>query len=266
MAAVTDLLSCLLAVLGAVSLVSCSRLADVDQMQRNNYESLLMSDLYKRLAQLEDRAALDFNDIPNLDYLTDQLTQEYSDGEIPTVQEAVRDSELIEHSSSAAGNQQMFPVGSALAEALNSGSKSDDSSLPFYCPPPNPCPKGYTEADGCMTDVLDTAESQKAWINAMQDAGYCSCDREHMLSCPDLSQSLEGNLVSASKLANRDEPVYLTGEKRKSLVAKKSPRVRRSVRSGSATLENELQEMHKAQKKANPYLMGEKLRTVAKKG
>jgi len=260
-----NLLSYFLALLGTISLVSCSRGMNVDQLKHNSYEALLMDDLYKRLALLEDGSTLDFRDIPNLDYARDEL-QEYPDEHLPTVQEAVRDSELIEHSSSAAGNQQLFPAGSALDEALNSGaaSKSDDS-LPFYCPPPNPCPKGYTSADGCMTDVLDTAEAQKAWITAMQDEGYCTCDREHMFNCPDV-QALEGNTVTATKISKKAEPSYLTGEKRQSLVAKKSPRKRRSVKSGNFRLEQELKEMKNTQKKSNPYLTGERLRTVAKKG
>jgi len=251
---VSSLLSCLLCVLLATSLVSCGH-AEVSQLKRNDYESLLMQDLYKRLAQLED-SALDLSDIANVDDVTEELTQEYPDGYVPTVQEAVRDSELIEHSSNVAGN--------ALEEALSSGgAKTSDESLPFYCHPPNPCPKGYTTARGCQMDVKDTAEDQKAWITSLQEAGYCTCDREHMFDCPSVD-SLEGNLEKRKKSQTElAEPVYLSGEKRKSLVAKKSPRTRRSVRSGAG---HGHQVKKEALKETNPYLQGERLRTVAKKG
>jgi len=265
----TNLMVNLLVILSvSFTLVSSSRMGMVDHpMKRVNYESVLMRDLYKRLLGDEEDGPLDFEEIPNLDYVTDELSREYPEGEVKTLPQSVRDSELIEHSSSLAGNQPVFPAGSALEEALNSeASAKSEESLPFYCPPPNPCPKDYTDKDGCMTDVQDTAEAQKAWIGAMQNAGYCTCDREHMFNCPDV-QTLEGPpAVSAQKKASeKAEPVYLTGEKRQTLVAKKSPRRKRSVASSSTNLEHELSAVQKSQKD-NPYLRGDKLRTVAKKG
>jgi len=250
----TSLLSCLLAALLTTSLVLGSRVHGISsQLKDNGYESLLMRDLYKRLAQLDD-SGLDLSDIADLSDVTDDLAQEYADGKGPTVQEAVRDSELIEHSSSAAGN--------ALEEALSASATNSDESLPFYCHPPNPCPKGVTS--DCQTEVPDTAEAQKAWITTMQDAGYCACDREHMFDCP-VVESLEGNVEKKKALDDRAEPAYLTGEKRQSLVAKKSPRIRRSLSRGVEHGTHEKKNKN-AQKSSNPYLQGERLRTVAKKG
>ncbi len=109
--------------------------------------------------------------------------------------------------------------------------KSDDS-LPFYCHPPNPCPKGYTgkqvarggdfasyfprvnkshqlqcfahmsirtDEDGCQTLVEDTAESQKGWINGMMQRGMCTCDQEHMFTCPTDSPIMDNQKGQAEK-------------------------------------------------------------------
>jgi hypothetical protein len=152
-----------------------------------------------------------------------------------------------------------------------------DESLPFYCHPPNPCPKGFTSEDGCQTDVEDSAEAQKDWISAMEAHGYCSCDREHMFDCPDVQLPPAGGDQGASSGAALNEVVdsifndkagatYMSGEKRQTLVAKKSPRIKRAV-SSLDNMEAELKRVSQnSQKKRNPFLSGEPLRTVAKKG
>jgi len=66
-----------------------------------------------------------------------------------------------------------------------------DQSLPFYCHPPNPCPKGFTAADGCDENVTDTAEAQKAFINEAMRSGACACDDEHMFNCPVVGEELD---------------------------------------------------------------------------
>lgn len=55
-----------------------------------------------------------------------------------------------------------------------------DSVLPAYCNPPNPCPVGYTEADGC----IETFENSAAFSRAYQASQDCMCDTEHMFDCP----------------------------------------------------------------------------------
>lgn len=55
-----------------------------------------------------------------------------------------------------------------------------DASLPAYCNPPNPCPVGYTEEQGCITDFENTA----AFSRDYQAAQECMCDGEHMFDCP----------------------------------------------------------------------------------
>lgn len=55
-----------------------------------------------------------------------------------------------------------------------------DASLPAYCNPPNPCPIGFTEDQGCITQFENTA----AFSRDYQAAQECMCDGEHMFDCP----------------------------------------------------------------------------------
>lgn len=58
---------------------------------------------------------------------------------------------------------------------LNFQVKSDNV-LPAYCEPPNPCPLGYTAADGCLEEFENSAEFSRNY-QANQE---CICDQEHM--------------------------------------------------------------------------------------
>lgn len=51
-----------------------------------------------------------------------------------------------------------------------------DSGLPAYCEPPNPCPVGFTSADGCTEQFENTAEFSRDYQASQQ----CMCDEEHM--------------------------------------------------------------------------------------
>lgn len=55
-----------------------------------------------------------------------------------------------------------------------------DASLPAYCNPPNPCPVGFSEDQGCITDFENTA----AFSRDYQASQECMCDGEHMFDCP----------------------------------------------------------------------------------
>jgi len=208
---------------------------------------------------------------------------------------AIRDSEYIQHSSNfgsdgfiymsggaGEGKQHLTPDGSLnnLPVEGHSEVKSDES-LPFYCHPSNPCPKGFTSSDGCQENVEDTADAQRAWITNMQSHGYCPCDHEHMFNCPATGgagmEDRKGGQDSRDQalseavnkiLADQAAATYMSGEKRKTLVAKKSPRIRRSLSHGTGdAMEQELNKVSAwSKKRNNPYLQGEKLRTVAKKG
>ena len=46
------------------------------------------------------------------------------------------------------------------------------SMLPAYCDPPNPCPIGYTEADGCIEDFENTSDfSRQYQVKFILDLG-----------------------------------------------------------------------------------------------
>lgn len=51
-----------------------------------------------------------------------------------------------------------------------------DNVLPEYCQPPNPCPVGYTAADGCLEEFENSAEFSRNYQAQQQ----CLCDHEHM--------------------------------------------------------------------------------------
>jgi len=227
---------------------------------RANYydDDYLVQDLYKRLSQLDDYLA-DENEPygGNSDWLNDRIPLD-SRGDGAT---DIRDHEYLEHSSSKGGfqyisggagegNQHLTPEGTQ----NNTHEVKSDESLPFYCHPPNPCPKGFTEGDGCQLDVKDTAEDQKKWISNMMTSGQCSCDEEHMFSCPkemntinaDKGHEERDNLdkVLDSLLAAKMDTPYSVGNKRQNSITKKG-------HPGNI---------------GNPFLDGQVIHTVAKKG
>ncbi|MCP9260780.1 Neuroendocrine protein 7B2 [Dirofilaria immitis] len=53
-----------------------------------------------------------------------------------------------------------------------------DNILPSYCEPPNPCPLGYTAADGCLEEFENSAEFSRNY----QARQTCICDQEHMFN------------------------------------------------------------------------------------
>lgn len=126
-----------------------------------------------------------------------------------------------------------------------------DSVLPAYCEPPNPCPLGYTAADGCLEEFENSAEFSRNY----QASQTCICDQEHMFNCPgkgsdDLEESLQGLF---------DEQIF-----HKNLIAKKFHQKRDNDvdprrRKRSAPLEKSKKHNR------NPYLDGEVLKTVIKK-
>jgi len=270
----------------------------------DRYEDMLMQNLYKRLSQIDSSylnpSDLDL-DLEGKDEYRSARDDEQGEGlgrdglvGGESSSAAIRDSEYIQHSSNfgsdgfiymsggaGEGKQHLTPDGSLnnLKTEGHSEVKSDES-LPFYCHPSNPCPKGYTSTDGCQEDVEDTADAQRTWITNMQSHGYCPCDHEHMVNCPDTGvdmadrkepQGTRDQALSEAVnkiLADQAAATYMSGEKRQTLVAKKSPRIKRSVsHAGKDAMEQELSKVSEMSKKRNnPYLQGQRLRTVAKKG
>ncbi|ELU00636.1 hypothetical protein CAPTEDRAFT_220347 [Capitella teleta] len=276
------------------SLVVASMAMNLDSQL---YEDLLMEDFYRRLALLDDEDPYypqtnEMNEVPIAppeSSLSEGISLD-SRGDGETM---IRDSEYVEHSSNAGSHGFIHMSGGAgegMQHLTPEGTQNNhlevktDEGLPFYCHPPNPCPKGYNPtSDECIDSKLfkDTAESQKMWIEAMTKQGRCSCDQEHMFECPkeQTSNGISGLGGSSKGVESREdfdsifsnfwddgqtEDLFGAQDKRHPfVVAKKSPRVKRNA-ADDAMIEEQLAKMKR--KVDNPYLQGQRLPTAAKKG
>jgi len=81
-------------------------------------------------------------------------------------------------------NQRSAPAAASAGAAADKGSRSPAAAaaamLPAYCDPPNPCPPGYTNSDGCIEDFENSSEFSRNF----QASQKCICDTEHMFNCP----------------------------------------------------------------------------------
>merc|ERR1712080_295464 len=104
-------------------------------------------------------------------------------------------------------------------KSAHSSASAVSAVLPAYCDPPNPCPLGYTNADGCIEGFENTSEFSRRY----QSTQNCICDTEHMFNCPSQPSGDVGEVKPSFKdaigddneggfLADIDNP-YLTGEK-----------------------------------------------------
>lgn len=92
---------------------------------------------------------------------------------------SIRDQEYPRHST--LWGHQFITGGGAEVEPHNFKTQSKtDATLPAYCDPPNPCPVGFTEDQGCQTSFENTA----AFSRDYQSSQECMCDGEHMFDCP----------------------------------------------------------------------------------
>ncbi|XP_028034326.1 neuroendocrine protein 7B2 isoform X1 [Bombyx mandarina] len=135
---------------------------------------------------------------------------------------SLRDQEYLQHSSlwghqyvtggAGEGEQRLRPSG----VVPNRQMVKTDAVLPAYCNPPNPCPVGYTEDQGCISEFENTA----AFSREYQLSQRCMCDGEHMFSCPSDSTSdidlrfpeHHKNLVAKKYKPDMENP-YLMGER-----------------------------------------------------
>ncbi|CAG9119615.1 unnamed protein product [Plutella xylostella] len=133
---------------------------------------------------------------------------------------SLRDQEFLPHSSlwghqyvaggAGEGEQRLHPSGLVPNRAL----VKTDAVLPAYCNPPNPCPVGYTEDQGCLEEFENTA----AFSRDYQQAQRCMCDGEHMFSCPpdgdlDLRFPEHHKSLVAKKFGRDVENPFLAGER-----------------------------------------------------
>lgn len=121
-----------------------------------------------------------------------------------------RDSEYMQHNS-LWGHQYMSGGGGEGPKMAKPQVKSD-ATLPAYCNPPNPCPVGYTEDQGCTIDFENSASFSREY----QAAQECMCDSEHMFECPANAPQDQGNGQQNFGFLARQFP-----QEHKNLVAKK---------------------------------------------
>jgi hypothetical protein len=134
--------------------------------------------------------------------------------------------DVPKHAANLASQQK-----AAAASAHSPTSPAVSAVLPAYCDPPNPCPLGYTAADGCIEGFENTSEFSRRY----QSTQNCICDTEHMFNCPSQPSTGDADEGQGS-----------------------SPSFKEAIR--AANEEGLLASME------NPYLTGEKLRVAAKKG
>ncbi|CAG9540212.1 unnamed protein product [Cercopithifilaria johnstoni] len=128
-----------------------------------------------------------------------------------------------------------------------------DSILPSYCEPPNPCPLGYTAADGCLEEFENSAEFSRNY----QASQTCICDQEHMFNCPDkrMDEDLEESLQSILN----DQGLH------KTLIAKKFHKKRSQAMGLHRERSIRRMTIQLSQNHQNPYFKGEILKSVIKK-
>ncbi|XP_005188705.1 neuroendocrine protein 7B2 [Musca domestica] len=156
---------------------------------------------------------------------------------------SIRDQELMQHSS-LWGHQY---VSGGMGEAPNHFPTliKTDASLPAYCNPPNPCPQGYDQSAGCISDFENTALFSREY-QAAQD---CTCDSEHMFDCAGQDSSA-GNSEMASTMEK-----FLMHQFQND----------NSIDSSNAPVKKHFG-ISPAVAAVNPFLEGDKLPIAAKKG
>lgn len=130
--------------------------------------------------------------------------------ERPNPHPSLRDSEYMQHSS-LWGHHFMSGGGGEGPHVVKPQVKSD-ATLPAYCNPPNPCPVGYTEEQGCTVDFENSASFSREY----QASQECMCDSEHMFECPSNAAQSQGNGQQNFGFLARQFP-----QEHKNLVAKK---------------------------------------------
>lgn len=123
---------------------------------------------------------------------------------------STRDSEYMQHSS--LWGHQFISGGAGEGPQVAKPQVKTDATLPAYCNPPNPCPVGYTEEQGCTLEFENTASFSREY----QAAQECMCDSEHMFECPSNAAQDQPNGQQNFGFLARQFP-----QEHKNLVAKK---------------------------------------------
>ncbi|CAF0798787.1 unnamed protein product [Brachionus calyciflorus] len=172
-----------------------------------------------------------------------------------------RDEESESHSSLVGGHQYVSGGAGEGKQHLSPDGKisnkeeiKSDEDLPAYCDPPNPCPIGYTGED---CDPRPFTEFTAEYSKNYQEQQSCMCDEDHN----ECSKSVKTKSVDKiNELIQNIKDIQLPkNDKFSPVVAKKSPRIRRSTNE-KASKKNE------TKSKKNPFLSGQAIKVhVAKK-
>jgi len=192
---------------------------------------LTTPDLNNLLADLEDYPVQDYsgNQAPEYDNAFEEpaaVEDEYYMDSPPAP--SIEDMKHVEQRADVRADVPKHAGLASQQKAAHSSASAVSAVLPAYCDPPNPCPLGYTNSDGCIEGFENTSEFSRRY----QSTQNCICDTEHMFNCP-------------SQSSNADE-------------SQSSPSFKEAIR--AANEEGFLADMD------NPYLTGEKLHVAAKKG
>lgn len=124
---------------------------------------------------------------------------------------SLRDQEYLQHNS-LWGHQHVSGGAGEGPHRLKPQVKTD-ASLPAYCNPPNPCPVGVNEEQGCLEEFENSASFSREY----QSSQDCMCDAEHMFECPNQEDN------SMQQQMDRDMESFLSKQfsGHKNMVAKK---------------------------------------------
>lgn len=164
---------------------------------------------------------------------------------------SIRDQEFLQHSS-LWGHQFMSGGGGELPNRIPSLTKSD-ANLPAYCNPPNPCPAGYREDQGCLENFENTAIFSREY-QAAQD---CTCDHEHMFDC---AGSQSSNNQHNDRVMAPDLEKFLMHQ------FQSDNRLEHSNSNPTLDVIKKIFNAQDADDDFNPFLEGDKLPIAAKKG
>lgn len=231
------------------------------------YSELLLPEILSHMAMKDDdRSAVNYPDMmeqsfkPRLDMALRSLPavslpEDYEfqgpANEDKPSHPSLRDQEFLQHSS-LWGHQFVSGGGGELPNRIPPQIKTD-ANLPAYCNPPNPCPVGYHEEQGCLENFENTAIFSREY-QAAQD---CTCDHEHMFDC---AGSQTAGDQSNDRVMASDLEKFLMHQ------FQTDNRLENSNTNPTLGVIKKLFHTQDPEDELNPFLAGDKLPIAAKKG
>lgn len=107
-------------------------------------------------------------------FVNDYFEDPYMSGPVPSLRD-------VEHNQkSVPWWKHQIAGGAGEGPFVKQPQVKTDAKLPAYCNPPNPCPVGFSEDQGCINEFENSASFSREY----QSAQECMCDTEHMFECP----------------------------------------------------------------------------------